>query len=94
MVVSFTYGDRNLNGIVFYDKWGAKLLYLRSIDNTVETILYDDERIVGIVSRNEKKDLNRLIISQIEKLHISCIKSSKNAQLRRDLKSKDIVSCK
>ncbi len=58
MVVGFAYGDRNLKGIEFYDKWGTKLLSLGSIDNTVETILDDDERIVGIVSRNENKAIH------------------------------------
>jgi len=39
-------------GIAFYDKQGKELLALGSIRNPVETILDDDERIVGIASRN------------------------------------------
>jgi hypothetical protein len=41
-------------GIAFYDKQGNKLLSLGSIYNPVETILDDDERIVGIASLNEQ----------------------------------------
>ena len=40
-------------GLAFYDKQGKQLLSLGKIKNPVETILDDDERIVGIVSRNE-----------------------------------------
>jgi len=45
--------DTRLNGIAFYDKHGAKLLSIGSFYNQVETILDDDERIVGIASRNQ-----------------------------------------
>jgi len=45
--------DTRFKGIAFYDKQGTQLLSLGSIKNKVETILDDDERIVGIASRNE-----------------------------------------
>jgi hypothetical protein len=41
-------------GIAFYNKQGKELLSIGKIRNPVETILDDDERIVGIVSRNEE----------------------------------------
>jgi len=54
VVVGFSSdADTKFKGIAFYDKWGTKLLSLGSIKNKVETILDDDERIVGIASRNE-----------------------------------------
>jgi hypothetical protein len=40
-------------GVEFYDSQGTKLLTFGMIINPVETILDDDERIVGIASRNE-----------------------------------------
>ncbi len=45
--------DTRFNGIEFYDKQGNKLLSVGTILNQVDTILDDDERIVGIASRNE-----------------------------------------
>jgi len=45
--------DTKLSGIAFYDKQGAKLLSIGNFYNQVETILDDDERIVGIASRNQ-----------------------------------------
>ena len=55
VVVSF-YSDTDTRfyGIEFYDKQETKLLSVGTIINPVETILDDDERIVGIASRNEK----------------------------------------
>jgi hypothetical protein len=41
-------------GISFYDKQGTKLLSVGTIQNPLETILEDDERIVGIASRNHR----------------------------------------
>ena len=54
VIVGF-HSDRHpcFNGIAFYDKQGSKLLSLGTIGNPVEIILDDDERIVGIASRNE-----------------------------------------
>ena len=52
MIVGFK-SDTKFKGIAFYDKQGTQLLSLGSIKNKVETILDDDERIVGIASRNE-----------------------------------------
>ena len=49
----FTHGFTRFNGITFYDEQGTTLLSLGAIQNPVETILDDDERIVGIASRNE-----------------------------------------
>ena len=46
--------DTRFDGIAFYDKQGKELLSLGAIKNPVETILDDDERIVGIASRNDK----------------------------------------
>ncbi len=48
---SFTYPC--FLGIEFSDKQGTKLLSKGTIMNPIETILDDDERIVGIASRNE-----------------------------------------
>ncbi len=45
--------DNRFYGIEFYDKQGNKLLSLGTIINPVETILDDDESLVGIASRNE-----------------------------------------
>ena len=45
--------DTSFYGIAFYDKQGKELLARGDISNPVETILDDDERIVGIASRNE-----------------------------------------
>ena len=54
MVVGFfSDADTRFNGIAFYNRQGIKLLSAGSIKNPVETILDDDERIVGIASRNE-----------------------------------------
>jgi len=55
VVVGFSSDDTDtrFKGIAFYDKQGTQLLSLGSIKNKVETILDDDERIVGIASRNE-----------------------------------------
>ena len=46
--------DTRFYGIAFYDKQGKELLSLGNFKNPVETILDDDERIVGIASRNEE----------------------------------------
>jgi len=45
--------DTRLSAIAFYDKQGTVLLSLGMIRNPVETIIDDDERIVGIASRNQ-----------------------------------------
>jgi|LauGreDrversion4_2_1035121.scaffolds.fasta_scaffold3849353_1 hypothetical protein len=42
--------DNRLRGVEFYDKQGKKLLTAGTISNPVETILEDDERIVGVAS--------------------------------------------
>ena len=55
MVVGFgSHTGTKFNGIAFYDKQGKELLSLGKIINPVETILYDDERIVGMASRNQE----------------------------------------
>jgi len=56
VVVNFiSDSDTRFCGITFYDKQGKELLSLGYIKhNPVETIVEDDERIVGIASRNEK----------------------------------------
>ena len=54
VVVGFlTISCTTFRGIAFYDEQGTTLLSLGAIQNPVETILDDDERIVGIASRNE-----------------------------------------
>ncbi len=45
--------DTRFIGIEFSDKHGNKLLSVGTIRNSVETFLDDDERLVGIASRNE-----------------------------------------
>jgi hypothetical protein len=54
-VVVGIYSDLNPSfvGVEFYDSQGRALLSFGMMDNPVETILDDDERIVGIASRNE-----------------------------------------
>ena len=48
--------DTRFCGIVFYDKQGKEMLSLGYYieDHTVETILEEDERIVGIASLNDE----------------------------------------
>ncbi len=54
MVVGFLSDtDTRFCGVEFYDRQRTKLLSVGTIKNPVETILDDDERIVGIASRNE-----------------------------------------
>ncbi len=54
VVVCFYSDDHPcFQGIAFYDKQGTELLSVGQIENPVETILDDDERIVGIASRND-----------------------------------------
>ncbi len=46
--------DERLCGIAFYDKQGTQLLIKGKIENPVETIFDEDERIVGIASISGK----------------------------------------
>lgn len=55
MVVGFLSDtDSRFFGVEFYCKQGNKLLSVGYIRNYIETMLDDDERIVGIASRNEE----------------------------------------
>ena len=53
VVVNF-YTDARFYGIAFYDKNGNEMFKKGNFDHTkVETNLGDDERLLGIASRNE-----------------------------------------
>ena len=55
MVVGFLSDtDTRFCGVEFYDRQRTKLQSVGMIKNPVETVLEDDERIVGIASRNER----------------------------------------
>lgn len=58
VVVGFlTDSNPCFSGLEFYDSQGVQLLSVGSIKNKVETILDDDERIVGIASRIETESV-------------------------------------